>query len=171
MRICTLVVVLITVCTFSAVAQVSDAAKPLTPFVGHWEGGGKFYATSMSAAGSVTSKTDCAWSAQGHYLVCEQTLVDEKGTHQQLTVYTPSDEGSDFTYYTSTGSASPFTGKVKIEGNTWTYDNTFDQDGKKTEVRTTNTFSGDEESFKTEFSVDAGPWTTMLEGKSQRSKK
>jgi hypothetical protein len=152
-------------------AQTPDSAKPLAAFVGHWEGGGKFNTTAMSTAGSVTSKTDCAWSAQGHYLVCEQTLTDEKGTHQQLTVYTPSDEGSDFTYYTITGSGAPFTGKVKIEGNVWTYDNHFEQDGKKTEVRTLNTFTGDEESFKTEYSVDGGAWTTMLEGKSQRSKK
>jgi hypothetical protein len=152
-------------------AQTSDAAKPLGVFVGHWEGGGKFATTAMSTAGSVTSKTDCAWSAQGHYLVCEQILTDEKGTHQQLTVYTPSDEGSDFTYYTITGSGSPFTGKVKIEGNVWTYDNRFEQDGKKTEVRTINTFTGDEESFKTEYAIDGGAWTTMLEGKSQRTKK
>jgi hypothetical protein len=170
MRICPLVL-MFAPSAMSAFAQSSDAAKPLAVFVGHWEGGGKFNTTAMSSEGTVTSKTDCAWSAQGRYLVCEQSLTDEKGTHQQLTVYTPSDEGSDFTYYTITGSAAPFTGTVKIEGNTWTYDNKFEQDGKKTEVRTINTFTGSEESFKTEFSVDGGPWTTMLEGKSQRSKK
>jgi hypothetical protein len=170
MRSCSLLLFFAT-CSISALAQSSDAAKPLAAFVGHWEGGGKFNTTAMSTVGSVTSKTDCAWSTQGHYLVCEQTVVDEKGSHQQLTVYTPSDEGTDFTYYTITGSGSPFTGKVKIAGNTWTYDNSFEQDGKKTEVRTVNIFAGDEESFKTEFSVEGGPWTTMLEGKSQRSKK
>jgi hypothetical protein len=154
-----------------SVAQTTDAAKPLAVFVGHWEGGGKFYTTPMSAEGSITSKTDCAWSTQGHYLICEQAITDSKGTHQQLTVYTASDDGSDFTYYTITGSDTPFTGKVKIDGNTWTYDNKFEQDGKKTEVRTVNTFSGDEEKFKTEFSVEDGPWTTMLEGSSHRSKK
>lgn len=153
------------------VAQVPEAAKPLSIFVGHWEGGGKFSDTAMSAAGPVTSKTDCGWSNQGHYLVCEQAVTEDKGTHQQLTVYTPNDEGDGFTYYTITGSAPPFTGKLKIDGNTWTYDNVFEQDGKKTEVRTINTFAGDEENFKTEFSVAGGPWTTMLEGKSHRMKK
>ena len=88
-----------------------------------------------------------------------------------MTVYTPSEEGGDFTYYTTTGSAAPFTGKVNIEGNTWTYDNKFEQDGKNTEVRTVNVFTGDEESFKTEFSTDGTTWTTMLEGRSHRAKK
>lgn len=170
MRSCILVL-LLTACAMPALAQSTDAGKPLAVFVGHWEGGGKFNATAMSAAGAISSKTDCAWSSQGHYLVCEQTITDEKGTHQQLTVYTPSEEGGDFTYYTITGSAAPFTGRVKIEGNTWTYDNHFDQDGKATEVRTVNVFAGEEESFKTEFAVDGGAWTTMLEGKSHRSKK
>ena len=31
--------------------------------------------------------------------------------------------------------------------------------------------TGDEEVFKTEFSTDGGPWTTMLEGKLHRAKK
>jgi hypothetical protein len=154
-----------------SVAQSSDAAKPLGAFVGHWEGGGKFADTAMSQAGTVSSKTDCNWSAQNHYLICEQTVSDEKGEHQQLTVYTPSEEGGDFTYYTITGSGTPFTGKMTISGNTWTYDNNFDQDGKKTEVRTVNVFSGGEETFKAEYSVEGGPWTTMLEGKSHRTKR
>ncbi len=151
--------------------QATDAAKPLGAFVGHWEGGGTFVETPMSPAGKVASKTDCNWSTQAHYLICEQTLTDDKSTHQQLTIYTPSEDGADFTYYTITGSAAPFTGKVKIEGNVWTYDNSFEQDGKKTEIRTTNTFSGDDETFKTEFRVAEGPWTTMLDGKSHRTKK
>ena len=85
-----------------------------------------------------------------------------KGSHQQLTVYTPSDEGTDFTYYTITGAGSPFTGKVTIAGNAWTYDNRFEQDGKKTEFAPSTSLRGDEESFKTEFSVEGGPWMTML---------
>ena len=114
----------------SAFAQNADTTKPLAIFLGHWEGGGTFYDTAMSKASTLTSKTDCAWSPESHYLVCEQTITDEKGSHQQLTVYTPSDDGSDFTYYTITGAAAPFTGKVKIEGNSWTFDNRFVQDGK-----------------------------------------
>jgi hypothetical protein len=168
---CAALLLLIAACALPAFAQSTDATKPLGTFVGRWEGSGTFYATAMSAAGSITSKTDCTWSPQANYLVCEQAITDEKGTHHQLTVYTASDDARNFTYYTITSSAEPFTGTVKIDGHTWTYDNTFEQDGKKTEVRTVNTFTGDDENFKTEFSVDAGPWTTMLEGKSHRSKK
>jgi hypothetical protein len=162
---------LLLACAVFSFAQNPEITGPLSAFVGHWEGGGTFYETAMSKAGTVTSRTDCAWSPEGHYLVCEQNITDEKGSHQQLTVYTPSTEGSEFTFYTITGSAAPFTGKVKIEGNKWTYDNSFEQDGKKTEVRTINLFTADEETFKTEYSVDGGPWTAMLDGKSHRVKK
>lgn len=159
---------LVFVLSLTPAAQSSDAVKPLSGLVGHWEGGGKFSATAMSAAGSISSKMDCAWSPQQHYLACEQTLTDEKGTHQQLTIYTPTESENTFRYYTITGSGKPFTGEVVVKGDTWTYDNTMEQDGKKTEIRTVNTFTGDEEKFKTEFSVDGGPWTTMLEGTSRR---
>lgn len=151
-----------------ASAQTSATPQALSAFLGHWEGSGTFTASPMSSPGTVSSKTDCVWSPQGHYLICEQTITDDKGTHQQLTAYTSSEDAGAFSYYTIAGSVSPFSGKVKIDGNVWTYDNSFDQDGKKTEVRTVNTFSGDVESFKTEFSVNGGPWTTMLEGKSHR---
>ena len=167
----TILLVMVICCTCLAVAQNRDTKAPLAAFVGQWEGGGTFYDTAMSKAGKITSKTDCSWSPSQHYLICEQTITDDKGTHQQLTVYTPSDDADDFTYYTITGSNPPFTGKVQIAGNTWTYDNKFEQDGKKTEVRTTNVFSADDETFKTEYSVDGGAWTTMLDGKSHRVKK
>ena len=156
------------VLTLAAAAQAPTAAKPLSILIGHWEGSGKFSATAMSAAGSMASKMDCAWSPQQHYLSCEQTLTDEKGSHQQLTIYTPTETADTFRYYTIAGTSKPFTGEVEVKGDSWTYDNTMEQDGKKTEIRTVNTFSGDEEKFKTEFSVDGGPWTTMLEGSSHR---
>lgn len=154
-----------------ALAQTAERPQALATFVGHWEGGGTFQNTPFSEEGSITSKTDCAWSPQGHYLVCEQTLTDPKGTHQQLTVYTADAESGGYTYYTMTEAQKPFTGQVKIEGNTWTYDNSFEKDGKKTEIRTVNIFNGDEESFKTEYSEDGGAWSTMLQGKSHRVKK
>lgn len=167
----TMLLVLAALIAVFAVAQNTANTAPLAAFIGHWEGGGVFYDTAMSKAGTITSNTDCAWSPEGHYLICEQSISDDKGTHQQLTVYTADSQGGGFTYYTITGSAAPFTGKVKIEGNKWTYDNSFEQSGKTTEVRTTNLFSGEDESFKTEFSVEGGPWTTMLDGKSHRVKK
>ena len=159
---CTL---LLTACT--AFAQNADTA-PLTALVGHWEGGGTFNKTAMSEAGAVKSTTDCAWSPQQRYLVCEQTITQDKTISAQLAIYTPS-AGQDFRFYRVSGSGNPYAGKVTIKGSTWVYDDVVN-DGK-TEIRTTNTFTGDEEVFKTEFSTDGGPWTTMLEGKLHRAKK
>jgi hypothetical protein len=166
---CCRTVILMFMLSITVAAQTPDAAKPLAVLLGHWEGSGKFSATAMSAAGSIASKMDCAWSPQQRYLTCEQTLTDEKGTHQQLTLYTPAEAANTFQYYTIAGSGKPFSGEVVVKDDTWTYDNVMEQDGKKTEIRTVNTFNAGEEKFKTEFSVDGGPWTTMLEGSSHHA--
>lgn len=167
MRTLLLLVTLLPICS---AAQPNEAAKPLSVFLGHWEGAAHFNATPLSTAGDIHSVTDCSWSSQAHYLICEQTITDTKGSHEQLTIYTPSPDGKDFTYYTITGTGNPFTGKVQINGNTWTYNSNFEQDDKKFEVRTINTFNGEEESFKTEYSIEGSAWAVMLDGKSKRIK-
>ncbi len=150
---------------------VAQDTKPLSVLVGHWEGGGTFQKTAMSEAGEVSSSLDCAWSPQGRYLICEQLVKMPKNSVVQLATYAPV-EGETFRFYRLADTGEAHTGKVTIHGATWTFDDNFTNgDGKKTEVRTTNQFTGDEEVFKTEFSVEGGPWTTMLEGKMHRTKK
>jgi len=157
---------------FFACMSVASAqtAKPLSAFLGHWESSANFYKTSMSEAKNISAKTDCTWSPQQRYLVCEQTVNDGDKPTVQLSMFAPL-EGETFRFYRLAGTGDPHSGKVNISGSIWTWDDTFDNGkGGKTEIRTTNTFHGDEEIFKTEFSENGGPWTTMLEGKAHRTK-
>ncbi len=143
---------------------------PLASFVGHWEGSGKFADTKYGKAQTVTSKTDCSWTPQGTALVCETVVHDAQGDHTQLSVDAPDSEGSGYTYYTINPGRKPFYGDLQISGNTWVYAPAPDAKDKYPQFRTTNTFSGDTEMFKTEFTDDGTHWTTMLEGSMQRTK-
>lgn len=156
-----------------AFAQAStDATKTLSMFLGHWEGGGTFSDTKLSKADKVTSTGDCDWSPQHRYLVCEQTIRDSKGTHGQLTVFYPTEKKDEVGYATFQNSAKPVGGTVQIEGNVWTFQDTFTSGEVETTVRTTNRFEGDQESFRVEYSQDRGAhWTTMLDGEQHRVKK
>jgi hypothetical protein len=151
---------------FSAFAG-GPARTPLAALLGHWQGSAKFYDTKYSKAQSITSTADCAWTPQGAALVCETLIEDVRGKHVQLSIDTPDAEGSGYTYYTITPGQKPFIGEVVIDGNSWTYNPRPDAAKSYPVFRTTNAFSGDIETFKTEFTDDGSHWT-MIAGAQHR---
>lgn len=163
-------IILCLLTTGCAMAQQERDAR-LAVFVGHWEGGGKFYDTKFSKPDKVMSSGDCNWSPQNRYLLCEQTITDGKGVHGQLTVFYPNDK-NEIAYSTFQNGAKPVGSTVKIEGNVWTFQDTFTNDGVETTIRTTNRFEGAREIFKVEYSQDKGKdWTTMLDGEQKKQSK
>ena len=162
----------LTVLALAGLAQSTAPSKraPLAAFLGHWEGSGKFADTRYSKAQSVTSVADCNWTPQGSALVCEMVVHDLAGDHVQLSIDTPNAGDSGFTYYTVNPGHKPFYGVLAITGNTWIYGPAPDVKGHYPEFRTTNTFTGDTETFTTEFTDDGTHWTTMLEGIMRRTK-
>jgi hypothetical protein len=164
--------ILTSLSTLALAQHPPDSTQPLSVFLGHWDGGGTFYATKLSKLDKVTSSGDCDWSPQHRYLLCEQTIHDSKGAHDQLTVFYPAGKAGEFSYQTFQDGGAPRGSIMTIEGNVWTFQNTFSSDGIKTTVRTTNTFHGDQEAFRVEYSQDNGAhWTTMLDGELHRTKK
>lgn len=157
--------------TAPAAKAPADAAKPEDPtkklgaYLGKWETEGAF------ATGQKTSSSlECRWSPQGAYLVCDQ-LVRIAGEHKQFTVYSYNSKDGNYSYTTlADPGAKPSTGAVKIEGNLWTYDSSFDAGGKTTLIRTTNEFLDPKtEVFKVASSDDGGAhWKTVLEGKARK---
>jgi hypothetical protein len=145
--------------------QVDDPAKKLGAFVGKWETEGAF------ATGQKTSTTlECRWSPQGIYLVCDQ-VVRMAGEHHQFTVYSYDAKTSTYSYATlADPGAKPTTGTVAIKGNLWTYESSFEANGKTTMIRTTNEFTDAKtEVFKVATSEDGGAhWKTMLEGTARK---
>lgn len=169
----------LTVIVSTGVLSVLAAAQTTTPspynpaavFLGHWQGGGKFFDTQLSKAGTVQSKGDCEWSPQKRYMICEQTITDSRGTHGQLTVFAATAKPNEVRYATLNDADAPSSGIVSIHDNVWTFSGEHTRDGMTTTIRTTNTFEGDEEKFRVEYSQDHGAhWTTMLDGEQHRVK-
>jgi len=152
-------------------SKASSKADPLSALVGHWEGSAKFADTRYSKAQSLTSAGDCNWSPQGSALVCETQIEDAHGKHVQLSIDVPNETGSGFTYYTITAGQKPYTGTLTIDGNIWIYGPPPEAATIYPVFRTTNNFSGDTETFKTEFTDDGTHWTTMLDGTQHRTRK
>ena len=96
---------------------------------------------------------------------------DAQGDHVQLSVDAPDSEGSGYTYYTINPGHKPFYGDLQISGNTWVYAPPPEAKSTYPVFRTTNVFSAETESFKTEFSEGGKNWTTMLEGSMKRTKR
>ena len=146
-------------------AKPDDPAKKLGAFVGKWETEGAF------AGGQKTSTSlECRWSPQGVYLVCDQ-LVRMAGEHRQFTVYSYDSKTGNYSYTTlADPGAKPSTGGITIKGNLWTYESSFEANGKTTMVRTTNEFVDDKtEVFKVASSDDGGAhWKIALEGRARK---
>ena len=156
----------------SAATHAADAdTEKLGAFLGQWESEGKMVDTAYSHANQITSTTKCAWSANGRYLICDQINRDAKNNvHNQLTIYAHKKDG-DYTYTSFQDAGErPFTGILKIEGNTWTYTGReFEDKGKKIKFRTINVFSSSNvDTFTVEYSEDGGPWKTTGEGTFRR---
>ena len=145
--------------------QADDPAKKLGAFVGKWETEGTL------ATGQKTSSTlECRWSPQGVYLVCDQ-LVRVAGEHRQFTVYSYDSKAGTYSYTTlADPGAKPTNGTVALKGNLWTYESSFEANGKTTMIRTTNEFTDAKtEVFKVATSEDGGAhWKTMLEGTARK---
>ncbi len=123
----------------------------------------------MSKAGTVKAKCDCEWSPQHGDMICEQTITDSTGTHEQLTVFAPTEKPDEVRYATLNGGSAPTSGVALIRDGAWIFSGENTSEGVTTMFRTTNTFQPDKEIYKVEYSQDHGAhWTTMLDGEQHR---
>jgi hypothetical protein len=145
--------------------SAEDPTKKLGAFVGKWEAEGAF------ANGQRTSASlECRWSPQGVYLVCDQ-VVRMAGEHRQFTVYSYDSKTGNYSYTTlADPGEKPSSGGITIKGNLWTYESSFEANGKTTMIRTTNEFTDPKtEVFKVATSEDNGAtWKIALEGKTRK---
>jgi uncharacterized protein DUF1579 len=166
MRTATLYLLLTALASFCAAQPADDATKKLGAFVGKWKTEGAF------TSGQKTSTAlECRWSPMGEFLVCEQMVNMGGGEHRQFTVYSYDAKAGTYSYTTlSDPGAKPTSGTVEIKGNVWTYNSSFENQGKKTLIRTTNEFTDAKtEIFKVMTSDDGGlTWKTALEGKATK---
>lgn len=161
-----LLVVFTGLCAAQTTGSTDDPTKTLGAFLGKWKTEGAF------ANGQKTNTTlECRWSPMGSFLVCDQ-LINFGGTeHRQFTVYSYDAKAGTYSYATlADPGAKPTSGAIEIKGNLWIYNSSFETQGKKTMIVTTNEFTDPKtEVFKVKTSDDGGAtWKTMLEGKATK---
>ena len=151
----------------SDAATAAEATKKLGAFLGKWNTSATF-----ASGEKATTELECRWSSQGNYLVCEQHVKLGAREQHQLTVY--SYNASDHSYQYATFSdpgMKPTSGAVEINGNIWTYNSSFENQGKTTQIRNTNEFTegGKTEVFKVVTSDDGGKtWKPLLDGSAHK---
>lgn len=146
--------------------QKDDPTKNLGAFLGKWKTEGAF-----TNGGKTSTTLECRWSPMGTFLVCDQLVNLGGAEHQQFTVYSYDAKAGTYSYTTlSDPGAKPTSGAVEIKGNLWTYNSSYENQGKKTLIVTTNEFTDPKtEIFKVKTSDDSGvTWKTMLEGKATK---
>jgi Protein of unknown function (DUF1579) len=150
------------------IAQADDPTRKLGALLGKWQTEGAL----TGSDNKVTSALECRWSQQGNYLVCEQLVKMAGGDHRQLTIYSYNSKDGNYSYTTiADPGAKPTSGTLAIKGNVWTYSTSFENDGKTTQIRTTNEFKDPgTEVFKVESSRDGGvTWNVFLEGTAHKT--
>jgi hypothetical protein len=161
-----LLIVFIGQCAAQTTGSADDPTKKLGAFLGKWKTEGAF------ANGQKTSTTlECRWSPMGSFLACDQLVNFGGAEHRQFTVYSYDAKAGTYSYTTlSDPGAKPTSGAIEIKGNLWTYNSSFEAQGKKTLIVTTNEFTDPKtEVFKVKTSDDGGTtWKTMLEGKATK---
>jgi Protein of unknown function (DUF1579) len=140
-----------------------DPLKKLGAFLGKWHTEGIFENGTKAK-----SELECRWSPEKRYLICEQDITLSSGRSHQLTIYGYDEKSGRHTFLTwQDNSSKPAAGFVEIKDNVWAYDfSVDDENGKPTQVRTTNEFTNPKtELFKVYVSDDHGAtWKLLLQG-------
>lgn len=101
-------------------------------------------------------------------MVCEQMVHMSSTETRQMTVYFYDPKADSYNYTTiSVPGGKPSSGIVAIKGNVWTYDSSFESNGKTTQIHNTNEFTDSKTVvLKIVSSDDNGAhWKPMMEGK------
>ena len=152
--------------TSANAAPADDATKKLGAFLGKWQTEATF-----ADGKKATTSLECRWSPQGAFLICEQMVKLGPDEHRQLTVYSYNSKDGTYSYSTlSDPGTKPSSGNLTIKGNVWTYDFSFEDNGKTTQIRNTNEFTDPKtEVFKIVSTDDGGAhWKPMLEGSAHK---
>ena len=152
-------------------AQPSPTADidPLWAYAGTWTVTIDHFDTAHSKASHEQTPLRNACWKDGGYLACNQYI---DGDSKVLIVFTNTGKNGIYaSYQVPPNGAEPGTGKLIIEGNTWTFPWQTGEGDKTTSFRVVNVFlSADRIDFRQEFSTDGVHWTAMAHGIETRVK-
>lgn len=163
-------------CAVSAAETSQPTADTLSRWVGgKWTGEGKMVDSDYSKGMAVGGVTNCVWSPDHIFVICDQNnTVDGKAT-RDLSVYAFDPEKSAYRMFgMSPGSERARVTELTIspDHNRWEYLGRAEIGGKSVEFRTVNVFrDNDHVDWWSEYSSDNGThWVRMGEGKESRQK-
>lgn len=166
--------------SFASLTMFAADAKPgadaLNRWVGgKWVGSGQFVDSDYSKANQASAVTNCSWSPDHIFVVCDQDITFGGTPMRDLSIYAYDAKSGHFYFYgVSLGHEKPRSTGLEItdNGDRWTYLSTDTIKGKSVQFRTTNQFhGGDQVVWWSEFSTDGGKtWTKTGEGKESREK-
>lgn len=142
---------------------------------GTWPLEGKMLDTEFSKALTVTGVSNCGWSPDHAFMICDQSLLEDGKPSRELSVYVFDPNKDTFHFYgLSPEGGRPHTSEVVIsyDGNHWEYQNKAEIKGKTVMFRAVNEWrSPDHIEWWSEYSSDGGQhWTKMGGGSEKRRK-
>jgi len=170
----------VAVAVLCCLLSATNAAKPSVDVLGRWVGGkwageGKLVDSDYSKAMAVGGVTNCAWSPDHIFVICDQSnTIDGKAT-RDLSVYAFDPEKATYQMFgMSPGDKHPRTTELTIspDHSRWEYLGKAEISGKQVQFRTVNIFrDNDHVDWWSEYSTDEGAhWARMGEGKESRQK-
>ena len=160
--------------------MAADNAKPSADVLGRWVGGrwageGKLVDSEYSKATAVSGITQCAWSPDHVFVICDQDNTIGGKASRDLSVYAFDAENSSYQMFgMSPGDKHPRVTELSIgaDHSRWEYLGKAEISGKAVEFRTVNVFRDDDHvDWWSEYSTDEGAhWIKMGEGKETRQK-
>ena len=160
-------------CLCAQPAKAPAGVEALGAYLGVWEGKGVAKDTAYSKVGTSSATTNCSWSPNHGFLVCDQIVHTPEGTVQNdLSIYTYNEKADSYAFFGLSRNASQArTPKFTIDGKHWIYSGGFDDGAKHIQFRTVNEFtSPGTVIYRAEYSEDGTHWTLMSESSSTRLK-
>ena len=145
--------------------------KNLDYFVGTWTTDGDMKPGPMGPGGKMTSTGHSEWMDGGFFLVIHSDFKGSMGNGTSAAVMGYNSDEKAYTYdeYNSMGEAEHSQGR--LDGDTWTWGADEKMGGQTMKGRfTMKILSPTSYSFKYELSSDGAQWTTVMDGKTTKSK-
>ena len=157
-------------------ADSKPSADVLNRWVGgKWVGDAHFLDTDYSKAGTGGGVSNCAWSPDHIFVVCDQDVKDNGTAMRFLSIYAFDPKTSTYHFYgLSPDGGRPRSGDVDIsaDGAHWEYLTKTTIKDKPVWFRTINQFKGaDQVDWWSEYSTDEGQHWTRTGGGSEKREK
>ena len=172
--------ILVALILCSSLPTLAADTKSNGDVLGRWVGGkwpldGKMLDSDYSKAMTVTGVSNCAWSPDHVFVVCDQSINEAGKLSHELSVYVFNPDNSTFHFYgLSLNGDRPHSTDLTISpnGNRWEYSSKTEIKGKTVQFRTINEFRNpDHIDWWSEYSSDGGAnWIKMGGGSEIRQK-